>query len=114
MQGMMADYFKARQAACPALCPATYGRGRCASAATRRRRCPVPDPGRILSCAQDISVCAANDEGVSLVLREVGHMVKPPQALFAPGIIGKVALYRLRRLIGRLRPAGLMQTPAAP
>ena len=50
------------------------------------------------------------DEGMSLVLREVGHMVKPPQALFSPGIVAKVALYRLRRLIGRLRPSGVAQT----
>ena len=62
---------------------------------------------------QDMSICAAQDEGMSLVLREVGHMVKPPQALFSPGIVAKVALYRLRRLIGSLRPSGVAQNPAA-
>ena len=59
-------------------------------------------------------MCAAHDKDMSLVLREVGHMVKPPQALFSPSILGKVALYRLSRFLGRLRPSRLTRTPAAP
>ena len=103
MQGMIADYFKAWRAACSVLAlTLTLGLTLYLTMA------------RPWHHAQDITLCAAHDEDMSLVLREVGHMVKPPQALFSPGIAGKVALYRLRRFFGRLRPSGPSNTPAAP
>ena len=47
-------------------------------------------------------MASVNDADLALAFRTVGHMVAPPEALFAPGILGKVILFRLRRSFGRL------------
>ena len=48
--------------------------------------------------------CSLTDPEVGMVFRKVGHMVSPPEALFAPKVVGKVLLFRLRRFLGRVKP----------
>ena len=54
------------------------------------------------SCLQDIVRASTKDADLALAVRRIGHMVVPPEGLFAPGILGKVMLFRLRRSFGRL------------
>ena len=59
---------------------------------------------------QDMIRFSIDDPELGMTFRKVGHMVSPPEALFAPGVLGKVLYYRLRRLLRRLSP----QQDAAP
>jgi hypothetical protein len=52
--------------------------------------------------AQDMVIASANDADLALDFRKVSQMVAPPEALFAPGVLGKVILFRFRRFFGRL------------
>ncbi len=47
-------------------------------------------------------MASVNDADLALAFRKVGHMVAPPEAHFAPEILGKVILFRLRRFLGCL------------
>ncbi len=48
---------------------------------------------------QSAAACATADEDVALALTEVLHMVAPPDSLFAPHVLGRVLLFRLRQML---------------
>ena len=41
---------------------------------------------------QDMIRCSVDSPEVGMVFRRVGHMVSPPEALFAPDILAKVRI----------------------
>ena len=47
-------------------------------------------------------IASVNDADLALAFRQVSQMVVPPEALFAPGVLGKVMLFRIRQFFGRL------------
>ena len=55
--------------------------------------------------------CSVDSPEVGMVFRRVGHMVSPPEAMFAPDILAKVLMFRVRRSLGQFMP---WQDSAAP
>ncbi len=64
-----------------------------------------------IATLQDMIRCSVDNPEIGMVFRRVGHMVSPPEALFAPDILAKVLMYRARRSLGQLLP---WQNGAAP
>ena len=61
---------------------------------------------------QDMMRCSVDNPEVGMVFRRVGHMVSPPEAMFAPDVLAKVLAFRLRRSLGQMLP--WQQNSAAP